>query len=102
MAQEKRHFIVDAKGRKRAVVLPLKEYRELLEDLEDLAIIAKRKEEPVEPFERVKEKLEQTVMGGCPPANHENRYVVARGKAPKQSRDNESEIASPSLRSGSQ
>ena len=45
---------------------------------------------------------EQTFMGGCPPANHENRYVVARGKAPKQARGNESEIASPSLRSGSQ
>jgi hypothetical protein len=59
MAQEKRHFIVDAKGRRRAVILPLKEYHELLEDLEDLAIIAERKEEPVESFEVVKERLEQ-------------------------------------------
>ncbi len=59
MAQEKRRFLVDEKGRKRAIVLPLKEYQELLEDLEDLAFIAERREEPSEPFEVVKKRLEQ-------------------------------------------
>lgn len=59
MAQEKKRFLIDNKGRKTAVVLPLKEYQELLEDLEDLAIIAERKEEPTEPFEAVKKRLGQ-------------------------------------------
>lgn len=63
MAQEKRRFLVDEKGRKKAVVIPVKEYNELLEDLEDLAIIAERKEEPAEPFEVVKERLEDKWRG---------------------------------------
>jgi hypothetical protein len=35
--------------------------RELLEDLQDLAIIAERKDEPSEPSELVKEKLERKI-----------------------------------------
>ncbi|MFC1937383.1 hypothetical protein ACFLWY_02340 [Chloroflexota bacterium] len=50
MAQEKRHFIVTEQGRKTGVLLSLKEYQELLEDLQDLAIIAERKDEPSQPF----------------------------------------------------
>ncbi len=59
MAQEKRHFIVTEQGRKTGVLLSLKEYRKLLEDLQDLAIIAERKDEPSLPFEVVKERLER-------------------------------------------
>ena len=49
MAREKVRFLVDEKGRKRSVVLPIADYQELLEDLADLAVIAERKEEPGEP-----------------------------------------------------
>ncbi|MDP2919924.1 MAG: hypothetical protein Q8O43_06885 [Dehalococcoidia bacterium] len=56
--QTKRKFVVTEKGRKTAILLPLKEYLELLEDLEDLAIIAERKDEPTIPFEVVKRRLE--------------------------------------------
>ena len=59
MEQDKRRFVVTEKGRKTAVLLSLKEYRELLEDLQDLAIIAERKGEPSLPFEVVKERLER-------------------------------------------
>lgn len=59
VAQEKRHFIVTERGRKTGVLLSLKEYKELLEDLQDLAIIAERKDEPSQPFEIVKKRLEQ-------------------------------------------
>ena len=58
MAREKIRFLVDEKGRRRSVVLPIKEYQELLEDLEDLAIIAERKDEPTEPLAVVKKRLE--------------------------------------------
>lgn len=58
MARLKKHYITDEKGRKTAVILPIKEYEELLEGLEDLAIIAERKDEPTEPLETVTERLE--------------------------------------------
>ena len=59
MAQKKRRFLVDEKGRKESVVLPIKEYQKLLEDLESLALIAERKGEPTEPLEVVKKRLEE-------------------------------------------
>ena len=58
MAREKVRFLVDEKGRKRSVVLPIADYQELLEDLADLAVIAERKGEPVEPLRVVKQRLE--------------------------------------------
>lgn len=57
MPRQKISFVVDEKGRKRSVVLPIKEYQELLEDLADLALIAERKNEPTEPLEVVKKRL---------------------------------------------
>jgi hypothetical protein len=59
MAREKIRFLVDENGRKKSVVLPLKEYRDLLEDLADLALIAERKVEPAEPLDVVKKRLEE-------------------------------------------
>ncbi len=59
MTQEKKHFIVTEQGRKTGVLLSLKEYKALLEDMQDLAIIAERKGEPAQPFEIVKKRLEQ-------------------------------------------
>ncbi len=41
-------FIIDAKGKKTSVILPLKRYQKLMEDLHDLAIVAERRaEEPI-------------------------------------------------------
>jgi len=52
-------YIVDSSGKRVAVVLPIDEYNELLEDLHDLAVIAKRKDEPMVSFEEVKERLKK-------------------------------------------
>ncbi|WP_446009657.1 hypothetical protein [Candidatus Electrothrix sp.] len=38
-------FIIDPNGQKKAVILPVDKYEELLEDLEDLAAAAERREE---------------------------------------------------------
>jgi len=54
---ETQRYIVDAKGKKRAVIIPMKEYRELLEDLHDLAVVAERRDEPVISSANLKEKL---------------------------------------------
>ena len=41
-------FIVDAHGKKTGVILPLKRYQKLMEDLHDLAVVAERRaEEPI-------------------------------------------------------
>lgn len=58
MAQAKKRFLVDENGRKTSVVLSISEYHELLEDLEGLAVIAERKEEPTEPLDLVRKRLE--------------------------------------------
>ncbi|MDJ0596302.1 MAG: hypothetical protein QNJ72_41040 [Pleurocapsa sp. MO_226.B13] len=39
------NYITNEAGEKTAVILPIEQFRELLEDLEDLAIVAERKEE---------------------------------------------------------
>ena len=59
MAREKIRYLVDEQGRKKSVVLPIKQYEELLEDLADLAIIAERKGEPAEPLGVVRKRLEE-------------------------------------------
>jgi hypothetical protein len=53
----KEKYLTDEKGRKEAVVLEVKAYGELLEDLEDLAIIADRKNEPTISWEEMKKRL---------------------------------------------
>jgi PHD/YefM family antitoxin component YafN of YafNO toxin-antitoxin module len=50
-------FIVDESGVKKAVILPVEDYEELLEDIHDLAIIAERKDEPTISFEELKKRL---------------------------------------------
>ncbi len=39
-------YITDEKGKKTSVILPISEFEELIEDVEDLAAVAERREEP--------------------------------------------------------
>ena len=50
-------YLTDSEGEKTAVLLPLKEYEQLMEDLADLAAIADRRDEPVVPHEKFIESL---------------------------------------------
>jgi len=50
-------FVTDADGKRLSVQLPLAEYEALLEDLEDLAAIAERRNEPTEPHDAVLARL---------------------------------------------
>lgn len=52
-------YVTNVKGRKRAVILPIEEYTELLEDLQDLAVIAERREEPSLSHHTVMEDLKK-------------------------------------------
>ena len=50
-------FIIDENGKKTAVILPIEEFENLLEDLNDLAVLAERREELTISFDEVMEKL---------------------------------------------
>jgi PHD/YefM family antitoxin component YafN of YafNO toxin-antitoxin module len=54
----KAQYLVDDSGQKTAVVLPVKEYEELLEDIHDLAVIAERKDESTISLNELKKRLE--------------------------------------------
>ncbi len=50
-------FVVDEKGEKVAAILPIEEYYELMEDLEDLAAVAKRRQEETVPYEEIRKEM---------------------------------------------
>ena len=52
-------YVVDSKGRKTGVLLSLKQYEKLLEDLHDLAIVAKRRDEESINLEELKRRLKK-------------------------------------------
>jgi hypothetical protein len=52
-------FVTDGDGNKKAVILPIAEYEELLEDLQDLAIAAERKNESTVSHEQLTEELKR-------------------------------------------
>ena len=58
-----RSFVVDENGKRTAVALPIEEYERLLEDLEDLAVIAQRRHEPTESLSTVVERRERKWQG---------------------------------------
>ena len=57
MTEVREHYIVNDKGKKTSVVLPLSRYRRLLEDLHDLAVVAERRRERPIPIAEVKRRL---------------------------------------------
>jgi hypothetical protein len=52
-------YLTDEEGKKTAVVLPLADYEKLMEDLDDLAVIADRRDEPTIPHEQFKKELKR-------------------------------------------
>ncbi len=53
----KAQYLIDESGQKTAVVLPVDEYEELLEDIHDLVVIAERKDESTTGFNELKKRL---------------------------------------------
>ena len=50
-------FVIDNKGRKKAVILDIKLYKQMLEDLEDLRLLAERKDEATSSLKEVEARL---------------------------------------------
>lgn len=59
-------FITDKNGKRIAVILPLAEYAKLQEDLQDLAVLAERRDEPTVPFADVVARLHRRVSSATP------------------------------------
>lgn len=58
-------YVVDTKGKKMGVILSLKRYQQLMEDLHDLAVVAERRDEEPVSLEEMKRRLrEDSVL--CP------------------------------------
>ncbi len=50
-------YITDSDGQRKAVILPVEEFEELLEDLDDLAVAAERREARTIPHQEAKAEL---------------------------------------------
>jgi len=53
------NYVTNETGEKTAVILPIEEFEELLEDLADMAALLERRDEPTIPFEEVVAKLKK-------------------------------------------
>ena len=57
MARKREEYVVDAAGKRKAVILAIKDYERLREDMHDLAIVAERREEETFSLTEVKRRL---------------------------------------------
>ena len=56
-------YITDESGQKKAVVLSIDQYQDLLEDLDDLGVIAERRNEAAKTHEELLEELRHGGLG---------------------------------------
>ncbi len=57
MSTVQEQYIVDPRGKKTGVILSLKRYQQLMEDLHDLAVVAERRNEEPISIEAMKRRL---------------------------------------------
>ncbi|MBI2864592.1 MAG: type II toxin-antitoxin system Phd/YefM family antitoxin [Chloroflexi bacterium] len=57
MEAPREEYVVDNKGKKRAVIVRIEKYERLLEDIHDLAIVAERRDEEPVSLHEVKLRL---------------------------------------------
>jgi len=58
-AHPQEQYVVDPKGKNTAVILSLKRYQELMEDLHDLAVVAERRKERSISLQEMKRRLKK-------------------------------------------
>jgi PHD/YefM family antitoxin component YafN of YafNO toxin-antitoxin module len=59
MKAVKDQYVVDGKGRKKAVIVSAKRYEQIMEDLHDLAIVAERRNEGKISLDEMKRRLKR-------------------------------------------
>ena len=53
LKQLKPQYVTNEAGERTAIILPIEEFQELLEDVEDLAVLAERRDEPTVSHEQL-------------------------------------------------
>ncbi len=59
MAVSQTQYVVNAKGKKTGVIISLKQYQKLLEDLHDLTVVARRRDERPIALDELKRRLKK-------------------------------------------
>jgi hypothetical protein len=59
MSAVQEQYVTDTQGKKMGVILSLKRYQQLMEDLHDLAVVAERREEKPISLEDMKRRLKK-------------------------------------------
>ena len=59
MKSPREQYVIDDKGKKTGVILPLERYESLLADLHDLAVVAERREERPITMDEMKRRLKK-------------------------------------------
>jgi PHD/YefM family antitoxin component YafN of YafNO toxin-antitoxin module len=62
MSAVQEQYVVDTNGKKMGVILSLKHYQQLMEDLHDLAVVAERREEKPISLEEMKRRLKKDAV----------------------------------------
>jgi hypothetical protein len=57
LKQLKPQYVTNEAGERTAIILPIEEFQELLEDVEDLAVLAERRDEPTVSHEQLVTEL---------------------------------------------
>lgn len=57
MATAREEYIVDGRGKKKAVILTIEQYERLLQDIHDLSLIADARSKPSSSLEEVEARL---------------------------------------------
>jgi PHD/YefM family antitoxin component YafN of YafNO toxin-antitoxin module len=63
MKTVRQRSVVDGRGKKRAVIISIREYRRLREDLHDLAVVAERSKERPIGLEEMRNRLKSGRVG---------------------------------------
>ncbi len=58
MRVHQEQYVYDAGGNKTAILLPIRQYEQLIEDLHDLAVVAERRDEEPISLDELKQRLE--------------------------------------------
>lgn len=59
MVAEPEQYLVDSRGKKTGVILSVKHYELLLEDLHHLAVVAERRDEDTVSLQELRQRLEE-------------------------------------------
>jgi PHD/YefM family antitoxin component YafN of YafNO toxin-antitoxin module len=59
MVAEPEQYLVHSRGKRTGVILSLKHYEQLLEDLHDLAVVAERRDEGTVSLQELRQRLEE-------------------------------------------